>query len=251
MDLKESTLGTTNRHPWELARGKALRKIASGRGKLVAGAMVLDLGCGDGFLIDELAPASAKSIDALDIHLSAEQIVTFSATRPRIKFHNSYDALPQHRYEMISMFDVLEHVEDDLLFLQQTFSRFAKPGGLFFCTVPAFQSLFSSHDTFLQHHRRYNLPALEQLLHTAGLELVASGYLFALLLPIRAISVLLEKLFYTADKAHGIGHWQHGRLLTSLLTKILEADTLLLSLFGKIGIKLPGLTVWALCRIPR
>ncbi|MDD5758175.1 MAG: class I SAM-dependent methyltransferase [Desulfobulbaceae bacterium] len=251
MDLRESYPAAANRHPWELARSKALRRIAFSQRELAQGAKVLDLGCGDGFLIDELCPHTTGSIDAVDIHLTSEQLTTFSTIRPRVNFHNSYDSLPEKSYELITMFDVLEHIDDDLPFLQETISRFAKPGALLFCTVPAFQSLFSSHDVFLQHHRRYALPDLEQLLERAGLKVISSGYLFALLLPIRALAVSIENLFGTSDKAPGIGHWHHGRLVTAMLTTILDADTLLLSLLGKIGLKFPGLTVWALCQTPQ
>lgn len=251
MDLKESYLAATNRHPWELARSKALRKIALLQRNLAPGAKVLDLGCGDGFLIDQLCPPTTGTIDAVDINLTAKQLSTFSTVRPRVKFHNSSDSLSENSYELITMFDLLEHIDDDLAFLQATIARFAKPGALFFCTVPAFQSLFSSHDTFLQHHRRYALPDLEHLLGSAGLKVINSGYLFTLLLPIRALSVFLENLLGTRDNNPGIGHWQHGRAVTLMLTAILDADTLLLSSLGKLGIKLPGLTVWALCQTPQ
>jgi len=252
MDLRESQQTAVNRHPWELARVKALRTImASAPGGITTEAMVLDLGCGDGFLIDGLCAGSATRIDAVDIHLTAEQVSTFSIARPRIKFHNSYDALTGNGYGLITMFDVLEHVEEDALFVQETLSRFAAPGAIFFCTAPAFQSLFSAHDTFLKHHRRYRLSDFEQILERAGLRVLRSGYLFGLLLPARAVAVLVEKLFGAADKDPGIGHWRHGGLLTSLLTTLLHIDNCLLLWLSSMGIKIPGLTVWAICKTPR
>lgn len=252
MDLRESPQTAVNRHPWELARVKALRAImASALGGMTAEALVLDLGCGDGFLIDGLCGDFAPRIDAVDIHLTADQVSAFSSTRPQIKFHNSYHALTGKGYGVITMFDVLEHVEDDALFVQETLSRFAAPGAIFFCTVPAFQSLFSAHDTFLKHHRRYRLSDLEQVLERAGLRVLRSGYLFGLLLPARAVAVLVERLFGATDKAPGIGHWRHGGLLTSLLTTLLHIDNCVLLWLSSLGIKIPGLTVWAICETPR
>ena len=251
MDLKERHHENGSRHPWELARVKALREIALASGVLAPEVKVLDLGCGDGFLIDGLCPLSVGTVDDVDIHLTADQVATFAAERPRINFHNSERALVEHSYGLITMFDVLEHIEDDALFLRQTISRFAAPGASFFCTVPAFQALYSSHDSFLQHRRRYNLPRLMQLLEKAGLECVCSGYLFSLLLPVRAVAVLAEHLLGMVDPNPGIGHWQHGRLLTALVSKILEVDNLLLLCLGRMGIKIPGLAVWAICKTPR
>jgi len=159
--------------------------------------------------------------------------------------------LSENGYELITMFDVLEHVMDDVLFVQETISRFATPGALFFCTVPAFQALFSSHDTFLKHHRRYSLPGLEQILERAGLKVVRSGYLFGLLLPVRAVAVMVENLFGAADKDPGIGHWRHGRFLTLMIASIMDVDNFLLLWLSRMGIKIPGLTVWAVCETRR
>jgi len=212
---------------------------------------VLDLGCGDGFLIDALCPLSIAEIDALDIHLTDEQIVSFSAARPRVRFVNSTLPLIDRGYQLITLFDVLEHVEDDAGFLSEMVSRFARQDALIFCTVPAFAALYSRHDVFLKHHRRYHLSSLTQLLERSGLRVCRSGYLFASLLPLRAMSVLMEKVFGVAEQSPGIGHWGHGLLLTSVLTTLLDFDNFLLCWLSRRGITLPGLTVWALCTIRR
>ena len=69
MDLRETIQhALANRHPWELARAEALRAIADSYGVLLPGMKILDLGCGDGFLIDALCPGSTATIDAVDIH---------------------------------------------------------------------------------------------------------------------------------------------------------------------------------------
>jgi hypothetical protein len=214
-------------------------------------ARVLDLGCGDGFLIDRLCPASVRAIEAVDIYLTVDQVATFAAMRPRVTFHNSYASLTEQGYSLITMFDVLEHVEDDAFFLQETVSRLAAPGAHIFCTVPAFQTLFSAHDTFLHHQRRYSLAGLTQFLERAGFTVLRSGYLFATLLPIRALAVVVEQILGAADLDPGIGHWQRGPFMTALLTAMLDLDNSLLRWLGRLGIKCPGLTVWAICQLPR
>ncbi len=251
MDLRETPASTGNRHPWELARVSALQAIAKAYQILPPGAPILDLGCGDGFIIDTLCPDPTASIDAVDIHLTAEQLMGFSAARPRLHFHNSYQSLAGRQFAVLTLFDVLEHVEDDALFLRETISRFATPGARLFCTVPAFQPLFCSHDLFLKHHRRYSRGSLQQLLATAGLRVVASGYLFASLLPARGLTVLAERLMGASTSTPGIGHWRHGRLLTAIITVLLHADNRTLLWLSRMGINIPGLTVWTLCETPR
>lgn len=251
MDLRETHHSTGNRHPWELSRIKALRAIACTFDIFRPGVKILDLGCGDGFIIDELSSESAGSIDAVDINLTSEQVLGFAGKRPRVKFHNDYVSLPAKAYGLVTMFDVLEHVEDDDLFVRDIISRFSQSGADFFCTVPAFQSLFCAHDHFLGHHRRYSRGRLHQVLSRAGLSVIASGYLFASLLPVRAGMVVAEKVFGAGTKEPGIGQWRRGPFVTSAITSLLDLDNWTLLWLNKMGITIPGLTVWALCKAPR
>lgn len=251
MDLRETPSCTVNRHPWELARVTALRRIAQDYQLLPSGARILDLGCGDGFIADTLCPERGISVDAVDINLTPDQLIAFSHARPRITFHNSYHSLGKNQFTVLTLFDVLEHVADDAAFLGGTISRFAMPGARLFCTVPAFQSLFCAHDRFLKHHRRYTLNSLHQLLSAVGLRVQASGYLFGSLLPARTLTVVTERLLRSSASPPGIGHWHHGPLLTSAITSLLNADNRALLALSKIGITFPGLTVWALCETPR
>jgi hypothetical protein len=50
-------------------------------------------------------------------------------------------------------------------------------------TVPAFQALWSGHDVFLEHKRRYTMAGLHRTLGKAGLEAIRSRYFFSALLP--------------------------------------------------------------------
>ncbi len=53
------------------------------------------------------------------------------------------------------MLDVIEHVEDDVGFVRDVVDGSLAPGGWVLVSVPAYQSLFSSHDRALKHFRRY------------------------------------------------------------------------------------------------
>jgi hypothetical protein len=46
----------------------------------------------------------------------------------------------------------------------------------------------------------------------------------------------------------GIGGWDHGPALTAAVTATLAADNVLSSLASGAGVRLPGLSTWALCR---
>jgi len=84
----------------------------------------------------------------------------------------------------VGLFDVVEHIEDDLQFLQGVYETLA-PDGLVFITVPAFTLLWSSEDVHAGHFRRYRLSQLRALLQKAGFRIEFSSYFFCpLTLPI-------------------------------------------------------------------
>lgn len=78
------------------------------------------------------------------------------------------------------LFDVVEHIEQDVSFLQSV-ADFLKPGGYVFLTVPAYRFLWSNEDVDAGHFRRYTLRSMEKKINQAGLRVVYSSYIFALL----------------------------------------------------------------------
>ena len=60
-------------------------------------------------------------------------------------------------------------------------------------TVPAFQFLWSGHDDFLEHKRRYTLAQFEALARDAGLTVQRGAYYFGAVFPIAAVLRLLPQ----------------------------------------------------------
>jgi len=92
------------------------------------------------------------------------------------------------------LFDVLEHIEDDLMFLKSLNQTMAKDG-LLFITVPAYQTLWSKDDDYAGHFRRYTTEKLNKTLDQAGFEPVFDTYIFSLLIyPVFLLRTLPGKL---------------------------------------------------------
>lgn len=80
----------------------------------------------------------------------------------------------------IGLFDVVEHIENDIDFLT-TVHKFLKDNGLVFITVPAYKSLWSNEDVDGGHFRRYTLKELESKLRNVGFVISYSTYIFSIL----------------------------------------------------------------------
>lgn len=94
----------------------------------------------------------------------------------------------------VGMFDVLEHIRDDLDYLRQVRSLMPR-GGLLYCAVPAWDFLWSREDEAIGHVRRYSLARLNDSIMRAGFSVCYQTYYFAaLLLPILLLRAIPSRL---------------------------------------------------------
>jgi len=99
------------------------------------------------------------------------------------------------------LFDVIEHVEDDVRLLRDT-RAVLSPGGSVCVTVPAFQWLWSDEDEVAGHYRRYTRTSLRAALEQAGFAIVYETYLFAALVPaVFAMRSLPHRLLHRSTEA--------------------------------------------------
>lgn len=67
----------------------------------------------------------------------------------------------------IGLFDVLEHIDNDVGFLKKL-RLLLSPGGSLFITVPAYPLLWSAEDIHDGHKRRYTIHSIKKALHESG-----------------------------------------------------------------------------------
>ncbi|MBN2370218.1 MAG: class I SAM-dependent methyltransferase [Vicinamibacteria bacterium] len=97
----------------------------------------------------------------------------------------------------IGLFDVLEHVADDLAFLR-SLARRLMPGGRLFVTVPAHRWLWSFEDDRAGHVRRYTRKTIRRLMLQAGLDVERVSHFFTFLtLPV----LLMRRLAFPGRRA--------------------------------------------------
>ena len=245
MDLRERARSGAPRHPWERVRADFFERLLEERG-LLAATRWLDVGAGDAWFATELVgrlPADA-TVTCWDINYTTEVIAELGTEDERIVLASER---PTGRFERVTLLDVIEHVADDEAFLGGVVADLLEADGTALISVPAYQTLFSNHDTALGHFRRYSPRQLRAVAVGAGLEVVAEGGLFTSLLGARAATKLAERV-RPPREWKGIGAWSGGPTTTKATIAALSADAATSRFLARRQLRAPGLSCWALCR---
>lgn len=233
MDVKEeSILGPDLKEHWYyVSKGRALRSMLGD----IQCEGILDVGAGSGIFSRQLLDAGiGRSATCVDPAYSREHTELHNG-QP-ISFVRSCGDETQ---DLVLFMDVLEHVEDDIELLRE-YSQTMPRNGCVAITVPAFQFLWSGHDVFLEHYRRYTRSMLEAVVADAGLEVVRSRYFFGLLFPAVAAARLVNarQLRRRAIEPRSSLR-RHSRFVNTLLTWIHDIErTVLLPINSVAGLSL-------------
>lgn len=142
-------------------------------------ARVLDVGCGSGSFLDLAAKAGMETC-GLELNGAA-------AEKARAKGHKIFDRLlteldsatTEGGFDLITLFQVLEHVQDPVEVMKQA-ARFLNPNGCISIAVPSEEGIgrinpWNPHEWPPHHISRWRLADLEQLERATGLKLVEKG----------------------------------------------------------------------------
>jgi SAM-dependent methyltransferase len=234
MDLKEEDIlgADIDRHWYYRAKAAALRRaVADLRPR-----RILDVGAGSGFFSRHLlAEAGAQSALCVDIGYASERDDSVAGKPVRYR----RDTGPTD-CDLVLMMDVLEHVEDDRGLIRHYASK-VPSGAHFLVTVPAFRFLWSGHDVFLEHKRRYRLGEIEAAMRDAGLQVVRGAYYFGLVFPLAAAVRLATR--NTGEPRSSLR--KHDPLTNALLSAVCAAELPLFPIN-----RLAGLSAFVLAKKP-
>lgn len=143
---------------------------------------IIDVGAGTGYfsqVLDKKFGNKISKIILVDINYTDAEVNESKGKRIE-KMKHFPDEISN---SIILMMDVLEHIEKDSAFLNELLSK-TKGTNYYFITVPAFMSLWSYHDEYLLHYRRYTLKNLKQVTENAGIKTISGYYLYFALFPL-------------------------------------------------------------------
>ena len=120
----------------------------------------LEIGCGTGFVLSAIRANDPRSrLAGGEIHVGG---LTFARRRlPGVElFQIDATSIPfESEFDAIGAFDVIEHIEQDVMALKEA-HRALVPGGILFLSVPQHPFLWSAVDEHSFHKRRYQAGAL-------------------------------------------------------------------------------------------
>jgi SAM-dependent methyltransferase len=186
---------------------------------------IADIGAGNGFVsmglgaagfstvVIEPGPAGARNAHARGL------APVVCATLGDARFADSTLAAA-------GLFDVLEHIADDLGFLAEL-HRVLEPDARVYITVPAFGWLWSSEDELVGHHRRYSIASLTRALVRSGFRVDYATYFFAPLpLPLWLLRTVPSRLGArtTLDPRQTAAELQPSAVVANLVARALSPE---------------------------
>jgi precorrin-6B methylase 2 len=221
-------------HFWIRRRFEVLRRLA---GPLIASAgAIAEIGCGHGLLQLQIERAYDREVTGFDLNEFAlkQSVSRFSPVCCYDIFQR--DSALRGRFDLIFLFDVLEHIAKEGPFLEAVLFHLATNGKIV-VNVPAGETVYSAYDRAAGHMRRYSIKTLRDAARRSDLEIGDWTYWGLPLIP----TLVLRKLWlmgrHNDDEIIREGFDSRGRFANRLLG--------LLSGFEVIPQKLAGSSLMA------
>jgi len=184
----EALIAAEDQHFWFRARNQVISMFARQVTRnLVPGYRVLEMGCGDGNVLRFLEHAcSTATVVGMDLYGEG---IHYARGRTSCSLVQGDVRRPPFgkTFQLIGIFDVLEHIPDDHQILCDL-CDLLDPAGALLLTVPAHQSLWSYFDELSGHCRRYAREDLQAKLEKTGYEIEFLTPYMASLHPLMALS---------------------------------------------------------------
>ena len=150
---------------------------------------LLEIGCGGGALVRELAQSGYRCV-AVESSPRARTVANaMTEGLDGVRIAARGEELDDRKFDYVLAFEVLEHIEDDAAAVEEWASRL-RPGGCLMLSVPNHPANWNASDVWGGHFRRYTSNAIRGVLEAAGLHIdhfECYGYPLANVLePIRA-----------------------------------------------------------------
>jgi SAM-dependent methyltransferase len=178
---------STTEHFWFHRRFKVFQTLS---GDLVPSSRnIAEIGCGHGLVQRQIEEAYARDVTGFDLNEFALQ--RNQSRRSSVYCYDICERAPRfcRRFDLIFLFDVLEHIDDEDYFLEAIMFHLA-PGGHLVINVPAGQWAYSTYDRAVGHKRRYSISTFRDVVERNGYAVSKWTYWGLPLVPLAALRKL-------------------------------------------------------------
>ncbi len=185
----------------------------------------IEIGCGTGFVLSAIRrefPAAALS--GSDIHRSGLHFASSRVSGAELFIMDARSIPFEDEFDVVGAFDMLEHVNEDMLVLAGIRRALHSGGGLVL-TVPQHQFLWSAADEKARHARRYEMKELACKVNRCGFEILRMTSFVSLLLPLMLVSRLKNRYNKTFDVMDEL---TMNRGLNAVLEKLMDLERALI-----------------------
>ena len=222
-----------DRHFWFRARNRLIftltRKIVS---ELKTGYLVLEVGCGTGSVLRALCKACPDGL-VVGLERWFDGLRYAQRRSAGLLVQGDVRDYPFNKpFDLIGMFDVLEHVQEERQTLGSLWKSLA-PGGWLLLTVPAHQFLWSYFDEAARHCRRYSVEDIRSKLTEVGFHVDFVSQFMACIFPavwfVRKMRGRVAQAGSGTNRAWTSDEFRLVPIVNPILTALLTLETVWLA----------------------
>ena len=177
---------------WVSSRNRLFKSIVQSHLKPTGKTKFLEIGCGTGDFIQQIDQIKNLEITGSEIYIKG--LVYAKKNLPSVNFvqFDVTKGTVGAQFDIITAFDVVEHIENDNAALSNI-SQMLNKDGVLIISVPQHMFLWSKLDEIVKHKRRYSRRELVDKLKANDFDIdYATSFLF-ILFPLMLISRLFDR----------------------------------------------------------
>ena len=211
-------------HFWVRRRFEVFRQLIRKLGLNLSNLKIAEIGCGHGLVQHQFSKYYGINIDGFDLN---EVALKKSIHGQNLFLYDIHEKKPEYRnfYDLIVLFDVIEHIDDQSKFIEAVLYHLKKDG-ILAINFPALELLYSDYDLAQGHFRRYNTNSIGFLERDFNCEKIAMTYWGMPLLPLLMLRKFVLSFTNTKKQAISSGFKPPSKLANYLLHKLSRVESI-------------------------
>ena len=177
------------KHFWFIARKEYI--LQNFNKHIDVSSNIIEIGAGTGNVARYLQQHKYENMSVGEMHLSGLKYAQSYGIKECYQF-DLLNAPFENEFDVVCMFDVLEHIEQDDKALENSFNMLSA-GGKIALTVPSHMWLWNRDDAIAGHKIRYTKKELINKLESSGFEILKARYFFIGIIPLLFFRTILNR----------------------------------------------------------